>query len=71
MKLVCKCGNDKTFYRNISIQAKLKINNKGEDLKVVYDIEKNNIDNYFDSIYCTKCDNVIEEIYESEDGLNE
>jgi len=55
-----KCGNSKTFYREISIHAKLKVNNKGEDLKTIYDIDKTNIDGYYeDYFYCTKCDEPI------------
>lgn len=61
-KLKCpKCGNDKSFYRTISVQAKLKVNNKGEDLKTVYDIDKHNIDNYFEPICCEKCNEIIDE----------
>jgi predicted nucleic-acid-binding Zn-ribbon protein len=44
-KLKCsKCGNDKKFHRDVSIQAKLKINNKGEDLKTVLrrEVRENN-----------------------------
>ncbi|MBN3351901.1 hypothetical protein CF086_16520 [Clostridium botulinum] len=59
-KLVCpKCGNNKSFYREISITAKLKVNNKEEDLKTIYDINKDNIDNYFEPIYCAKCNEIV------------
>lgn len=61
-KLVCsKCGNNRSFYREISIVAKLKVNNKEEDLKMIYDIDKNNIDNYFETIYCAKCDATVKD----------
>ncbi|GLB26526.1 hypothetical protein LXJ15735_27670 [Lacrimispora xylanolytica] len=50
-----KCGNIKRFYRNISVSAKLRVNNKGEDLKTVYDINKDDCDNYFEPIYCCEC----------------
>jgi len=60
MQLKCKeCGNDKVFYRQISVVAKLKINNKGEDLKTVYNINKSHIDGYYEPIYCGKCDTEI------------
>lgn len=62
-RLLCShCGNNKNFYKHVSIQAKLKVNSKGEDLKRVYDIEKNNIDNYFEAIYCGECDREIDDI---------
>lgn len=60
-RLKCpNCGNDKSFYRTISIQAKLKVNNKGEDLKIIYDINKNIIDNYFEPICCSQCNTIID-----------
>ena len=35
-RLICpKCDNDRVFFREISILAKLKVNNKGEDLKMI------------------------------------
>ncbi|AVP54504.1 Uncharacterised protein [Clostridium tetani] len=59
-RLICpKCGNNKSFYREISVTAKLKVNSKEEDLKTIYNIDKNNIDNYFESIYCAKCDAIV------------
>lgn len=64
-KLVCpKCGNNKNFYREVSIVAKLKVNNKEEDLKTIYDIDKNNIDNYFQVIYCEKCGAIVKDWFE-------
>ncbi|WP_346938296.1 hypothetical protein [uncultured Clostridium sp.] len=61
-KLKClNCGNGRSFYRNISIQAKLKVNNKGEDLETIYEVDKCNIDNYFEPIYCSKCGEVVVE----------
>ena len=59
MKIYCcpECGNNKTFYREISVVAKLKVNSKGQDLKTVYDIDKTHIDGHYeDYIYCAKCD---------------
>jgi hypothetical protein len=35
----------------ISIKAKLKVNKNGKDLKIVYDIEKDNIDSWYEPIY--------------------
>lgn len=59
-RLQCpKCGNNKTFYREISVAAKLKVNGKCEDLKTIYDINKNNIDGYYGTIYCSKCDTIV------------
>ena len=60
MDLKCPdCGNDKYFYRQISIVAKLKVNKKGEDLKTIYDVDKNEIDYYYEIIFCGKCDTVV------------
>jgi predicted nucleic-acid-binding Zn-ribbon protein len=57
MNLKCpKCGNSKKFYRQVSVTAKLKVNKNGEDLKTVYDIEKDNIDGWYEPIYCGVCD---------------
>lgn len=49
------CGNTKKFYRDISATGKLRINNKGENLKTVYDMNKHNFDNYFEIIRCCEC----------------
>jgi hypothetical protein len=51
-----KCGNTKKFYRNISLPAKQRVNNKGEDLKTIYDVNKYDCDNYYEPIYCCECD---------------
>jgi len=32
------------------------VDNNGDDLKTVYDIDKYQIDNYFDIIRCYECD---------------
>ena len=56
MDLKCPdCGNNKTFYRLISVVAKLKVNKKGEDLKTVYAVDKSNTDGYYEPIYCSAC----------------
>lgn len=61
-RLMCpKCGNSSNFYRDISIPAKLRVNKYGEDLKQIYDIEKDIIDNYFYPIHCCQCDEEIDE----------
>lgn len=51
-----KCGNTKKFYRDVSISAKLRVDNKGNDLKTIFDIDKSQIDNYFEIIRCYECD---------------
>lgn len=56
IKLRCNnCGNEKEFYRECTLVAKIKINikdlgNKGKP----YDISKQ-VDNYFDTVFCGKC----------------
>jgi hypothetical protein len=56
MNLICpRCGNNKKFYKEISIAAKLKVNNKGQDLKTIYDINKSDVDNYCENIFCDIC----------------
>lgn len=62
MRLKCnKCGNNISFYREVSVIAKLKVNNKGKDLKTIYDIDKSNIDGYYEPIYCGICNEVVKE----------
>ena len=56
MKLKCpKCENSKIFYREISIVAKQKVNNEGEDLRTIYDIDKSHVDDDYYTVYCGKC----------------
>lgn len=50
-----KCGNDKRFHRQVSIVAKLRVNRKGQDLKTIFDINKKEIDGYYEPVYCTQC----------------
>lgn len=62
MNLKCNnCGNDKKFYREISIMAKLRVDSSGKDMKQIYDIDKNMIDNDFEQIYCCDCDEIVVE----------
>lgn len=59
-KLICpRCGNDKKFYREISLPAKLRVDNKGNDLKTIYDVDKSQFDNSFETIYCYECNEII------------
>lgn len=39
--------------------AKLRVDSNGEDMKQIYDIDKNNRDNDFGQIYCSNCDEVV------------
>jgi hypothetical protein len=55
------CGNTKRFYRSISIDAKLRVNSNGEDMKMIYDINKNNVADWFEPIYCCECDSCVVE----------
>jgi hypothetical protein len=65
MRLVCpNYGNRRTFHRDISIAAKLKVNSKGEDLKTIFAINKDNIDGWYEPIYCSKCNTEITDIDE-------
>lgn len=57
----CKCGNNKKFYRDISVTAKLRVNAKGEDLKTVFSINKRIIDGYYNPIYCCECGEQVSE----------
>lgn len=60
-KLKCPhCGNDKSFYKEIYLSAKVRVNNKGNNLKSIYDIDKTNY-NEFDGIKCYECDNEVDE----------
>ena len=62
-----KCGSSQ-LYHEISVYAKLNINT-GK----VFDVNKSNEDNFFDTVYCNKCewntdkeqDEIIKEKYES------
>lgn len=60
MDLTCDmCGNDKGFYRDISIMAKLLVDAKGNDTTMIYDIDKTQRDNDFEIIYCGECGAVV------------
>lgn len=60
MNLICKvCGNNKGFYRDISIMAKLLVDAKGNDTTMIYDIDKAQRDNDFEIIYCGECGEVV------------
>ena len=60
MNLTCKaCGNNKGFYRDISIMAKLLVDAKGNDTTTIYDIDKAQMDSYFEIIYCGECGEVV------------
>lgn len=53
------CGNKSKFYRNVNIAAKQRINKYGEELSMIYDVDKSKIDNSFDDIYCCNCDELV------------
>lgn len=55
------CGNEKKFYRSISVEAKLRVNKNGDDMKSIYDIDKSNIDGWYEPIYCCECDTQVGE----------
>lgn len=55
------CGNTTKFYRNITIVAKLRVDRNGEDLKTIYDIDKDNIQDWYEPIYCCNCDEQVGE----------
>ncbi|MFC8685943.1 hypothetical protein [Brevibacillus porteri] len=72
MKYTCKqCGNSRFFYVEVSVKAKERIDlQKGSRHGKIYDIEPDNLDNYFeDSFYCGKCNEPVDmaewENYES------
>ena len=54
-KLAChKCGNEKEFYRDVSVMAKLEVDEFGDDKKDVFDVGWE-IDRKFSPIYCRIC----------------
>ncbi|XOS93110.1 hypothetical protein ACLMAB_05540 [Brevibacillus laterosporus] len=56
-----KCGNARWFYCEVSIQAKKLIDQKnGKQNGKIYNIEKDVIDNEFETIFCRKCNHVVE-----------
>lgn len=58
--LICsKCGNKSKFYRNVSISAKQRVDKYGKSLSMIYDVDKSNIDDSFDNIYCCNCDELV------------
>ncbi|XWX62794.1 hypothetical protein AusDCA_2905 [Desulfitobacterium sp. AusDCA] len=62
MYLECpKCGNAKEFYREVSVYAKLKVDKNGEDLKSIFNVDKNHIDSWFEPIYCSVCNTQVGE----------
>lgn len=55
------CGNTKKFYSEVSVEAKIRINKEGEMWGNPYDIDKYNIDNAFEEVWCTVCGELVEE----------
>lgn len=62
MEYTCKhCGNKRFFYNEISVQAKQRIDLKnGARHGKTYDIDPDLTDNYFEPIYCGKCDEPVD-----------
>lgn len=59
-KLKCtECGNTENFYKNITVPAKLKVDNKGNKTEIIYDIE-NEVGDWYGGIYCGECDEEID-----------
>ena len=50
-----KCGNTKRFYRDVSIMAKMKVDNTDDVDEEIYDIDKEQLDNIFGIVYCADC----------------
>lgn len=62
MKLKCtKCGNKMTFYREVSVVAKMQVRPDGTDTNVIQSVDTNNQDNYFTPIYCACCNTLVHE----------
>lgn len=63
MKYECVlCGNKRFFYHEVSVMAKQLIDqNKGTKDGKIVDIESNMVDNFFESVYCKKCNEKVEE----------
>jgi len=55
-----KCGNTKRFYRDVSIPAKLRLDNTDGTEGKVYDIGTDQFDNEFEPIYCAVCGEVVD-----------
>ncbi|MED4728675.1 hypothetical protein P9597_11050 [Aneurinibacillus migulanus] len=57
-----KCGNTRWFYHDVSIQARKLIDLKnGKENGKIFNVEKDVIDNEFETIYCRKCNHIVEE----------
>lgn len=52
-----KCGND-TFYREIHMTGKIRVNKYGRVLKKIYDTREGEL---FEPIYCVKCNEIVAE----------
>lgn len=54
------CGNDKYFYYEVTVPARQKFNAKtGKEVGKPYKIDKGNIDETFQIIYCCDCEEIV------------
>ena len=60
-RFICKkCGNDKRFYTDCTISAKIEYDPYNYSYGDVFDINIGQVDSFGDVIYCRECDEVVE-----------
>ncbi|APT48322.1 hypothetical protein BSA145_20885 (plasmid) [Bacillus safensis] len=56
------CGNSRYFYNEVSVMARQMIDNKkGKQHDKIMHVDPSNVDNYFEPIYCSKCETQVSE----------
>jgi len=62
MRFKCtNCGNEKEFYRKISVKSIERVTKEREFYGMPHNIILYDIDSSFEVIYCAECDDVIKE----------
>lgn len=56
-----KCRNTKKFYREVSVPAKLRLDNEDNTEGQIYDIDIEQFDNEFVPIYCAICGECVDD----------
>lgn len=61
-KIKCdKCGNDKRFYLECSVPAKIEYNPYTYEHGDIFDIDREGeTDNIFETVYCRECSSEVE-----------
>lgn len=60
-KLICpKCGNKKSFYKEVRLIAKVNVLSNGKRGKRLYDKHE---DEDYEPLYCSKCRTIVDDCF--------